>query len=82
MIKKFVKALLKLENILEKQSRTQEASDREDGKENPITSYYFEQVRLNWNQAYRSKRQETIWAVIKENLFDYGIAPIEMAAAK
>jgi hypothetical protein len=80
--KKFVKALLKLENILEKQSRTQEASDREDGKENPITSYYFEQVRLNWNQAYRSKRQETIWAVIKENLFDYGIAPIEMAAAK
>lgn len=80
--KKFVKALLKLEVALEKQSRTQEALDREAGIENSLTSYYFEQIRLNWTQAYRSKRQETIWAAMKENLCDYGISPFEAVAAK
>jgi len=80
--KKFTKALMKLESTLEKESRTQESNDREDGEENPLTSYYFEQVRLNWNQTYRSKRQETLWNAMKENLSDYGISAIKIAAAK
>lgn len=46
------------------------------------SSYYFEQVRLNWNARTRPKRQKTIWNVIENDFKKFGLSKnqVEQAA--
>ena len=78
---KFASQLAKADEHHQKISLEQLGKDSELEKEINRSSYYFEQVRLNWNQHVRSIRQETIWNDVVRDLERFGLSKIEAEQA-
>lgn len=77
---KFVTNVSKLDEKLEDLSRKKHVEDKLKDPEVSVASYYFEQMRLNWNHQYRFQRQNSLWEEILKDPELYGLIKVATEA--